>query len=392
MKFKVKILMLFLCVMLFFTIMSRITTNYLMAEISVVRTESMNLEYVNNFEGWVEGKNSQIFLLPKEIFVENIYISKGNSTKVGDKLFSVSPQELDKKLEKLTLEIEKLYYEVERKITDINNSIQKNEVEFNYLKKNEGSTVEIDSEKKKELELVSQELNNLYEQLNGNFSEYIEIEKLSKEKNEYEEIKNRNYTITAPFSGIISDMNVEIGKETTGNEGCTFFNEQNELIFKGKIESDKINNYQLTQKVTIQNLDNNRDLEGEFLISRIKPFKQENMDMYYIEIDIPTSIEVKVDFSNYLIDATKYSKKYNGCIPINSLRIDKNNDYYLLYIDYEDSILGKKMVARKKIVLIEEKNNEYAALKNGEDLSDLEIIMKSERNLNDGDRVRKIDE
>lgn len=392
MKRKFKVLIFFLCSMLFFTILSRITTNYLTAEVNVVRTEPMNLEYINNFEGWVEGKNSEVYLLPKEIFIENMYISKGDSVKKGEPIFSVVSLELDVKLEKLTLEIDKLNYELEQKINNINNNIQKTDLEIQYLKINYESSENSDSEKNKELQLANQELANLYEQLNGNFIEYIEIENLLKEKNIYEEIKNNNYSILSSFSGVISDINVEIGKETNGNENCVYFNDQNQLIFKGKIEADKINNYKLEQKVTVQDLDNNQYLNGEFLVNRIRKFTQENDDMYYIEIDIPESNKIINNFSNYLVDATKYSKKYNDCIPINSLRIDSNNNYYVLYIDYEESILGKRMIARKKVVSIEEKNSEYAALKSGESLNDLEIIMKNERNLNDGDKVRKIDE
>lgn len=61
---------------------------------------------------------------------------------------------------------------------------------------------------------------------------------------------------------------------------------------------------------------------------------------------------------------------------------------YVLVIDEVDSVMGTELRARKVTVTVLEQNESYAALAEGAISSQQEVIISSDKGVDDGSRVR----
>lgn len=88
---------------------------------------------------------------------------------------------------------------------------------------------------------------------------------------------------------------------------------------------------------------------------------------------------------------TQKSEKYASTIPLSALR-EENNKEYILTVEKRDSVLGEEWFAQRTEVTVLDKNETYAAIKEGVINADSTIIISSSRSVEDGDRVREEEE
>ena len=88
---------------------------------------------------------------------------------------------------------------------------------------------------------------------------------------------------------------------------------------------------------------------------------------------------------------TVKSEKYASTIPLSALR-EENNKEYILTVEKRDSVLGEEWFARRTEVTVLDKNETYAAIKEGVINEDSTIIISASRPVDDGDRVREEEE
>lgn len=83
----------------------------------------------------------------------------------------------------------------------------------------------------------------------------------------------------------------------------------------------------------------------------------------------------------------KESQAYQTCIPLSALN-EEQGRYFVYVAEEEESVMGKEMVVRKVNVTVIEKNESYAALTEGALTSDQKIIVNSNKEIQEGSRVR----
>lgn len=88
---------------------------------------------------------------------------------------------------------------------------------------------------------------------------------------------------------------------------------------------------------------------------------------------------------------TQKSEKYASTIPLSALR-EENNKEYILTVEKRESVLGEEWFAQRTEVTVLDKNETYAAIKEGVINADSTIIISSSRSVEDGDRVREEEE
>ena len=88
---------------------------------------------------------------------------------------------------------------------------------------------------------------------------------------------------------------------------------------------------------------------------------------------------------------TQKSEKYATTIPLSALR-EENNKEYILTVEKRDSVLGEEWFAQRTEVTVLDKNETYAAIKEGVINADSTVIISSSRSVDDGDRVREEEE
>ena len=88
------------------------------------------------------------------------------------------------------------------------------------------------------------------------------------------------------------------------------------------------------------------------------------------------------------LEYTKKSQAYPLTVPLSALHLDEKNQSYVLAAEEYASIMGDGMRARKVPVTVLEKNEAYAALAQGTLESSQEIIVSSNKTIEDGSLIR----
>ncbi|MCC8050474.1 MAG: efflux RND transporter periplasmic adaptor subunit [Clostridiales bacterium] len=83
----------------------------------------------------------------------------------------------------------------------------------------------------------------------------------------------------------------------------------------------------------------------------------------------------------------KQSEQYSMLVPVNAIYID-NDETYVLIVQETEGILGTVLEAQKVTVTVLDKNSSYAAI-SATGAVDQDIITQSDREVKDGNRVRK---
>ena len=88
------------------------------------------------------------------------------------------------------------------------------------------------------------------------------------------------------------------------------------------------------------------------------------------------------------LDFSRKSEAYPVTVPLSALHLDSRQQPYVLVAEEYDSIMGTEQRARKVGVTVLEQNESYAALAPGAIGSETEIIVQSDKAVDDGSRVR----
>ena len=79
---------------------------------------------------------------------------------------------------------------------------------------------------------------------------------------------------------------------------------------------------------------------------------------------------------------------YNTCVPLEALRVDSQQQTYVLVLSSTETFLGEQLTAVKRPVKVLDKNATYAALENGAVGAEEEIIISASGIVYEGDVVR----
>jgi len=188
--------------------------------------------------------------------------------------------------------------------------------------------------------------------------------------------------VTSPVSGYIAEIGVEEGNITGGTEkvaiavdGCCIqiyvTKEKAERIEPGDELMVKVGKKNESIAVPVTCIGEMND-EGKVEITGIMPEG---------EYSIGTEV---------IYELTKKTKEYRMTIPITALHSDANGNYYVLVPEENNTVLGDELVARKIAVTVIDKSDTAAAVDGS--LYSVSIISGSNKNIEEGDRVRCVED
>lgn len=200
--------------------------------------------------------------------------------------------------------------------------------------------------------------------------------------NELKNIMEMDGKVTSPVSGYIAEIGVEEGNITGGTEkvaiavdGCCI------QIYVTKEKADRIEpGDELMVKVGKKN---------ESIAVPVTCIGEMN-DEGKVEI---TGIMPEGEYSigtEVIYELTKKTKEYRMTIPITALHSDANGNYYVLVPEENNTVLGDELVARKIAVTVIDKSDTAAAVDGS--LYSVSIISGSNKNIEEGDRVRCVED
>lgn len=424
-------------VMFLFTIVSKAANSLTMARVSVTSPSARKLQYIVNIEGRI-GKNREVPVLSQpDILVKSIFVNEGQRVDKNDMLARLDIadlcgqiKDLKDNIKILKLQNQALYNKVSQDKKRREKEISRAEKDYEYIReknkkavlqaenefikarealrnyknkrKQEGVTraslKAAEEEKKKALmdlkELAKQEekaakraVEDAKEaDVTGKETEInnISIREFEKKLKKLYKLKKQKGRILAPRDGVITAVLVSVGQKTPDTSIFTMTDDRAGLKFAGQVLPEDAKYIKTGDEVTVSTADRE---EGGIEVTSFK------MDESGEFMDIMAILPAKT-FSigeTASIKVVQESAKYPCTIPVTAVYYD-NGKSYVFIVQTEDTVLGKQEVARKMEVNVLEKNDVYAALDASALPDGSRIIADTDRYVEDGSRVRVMEE
>ncbi|MBM6861109.1 HlyD family efflux transporter periplasmic adaptor subunit [Clostridium saudiense] len=406
-KKAVKYLGAFLLIMIGCTILSRFADSL---TIPVIKTEKPKVKTMVDevkASGRVVKNREEKISIIEGLKVEYINVSVGTLIKSGDVLVELNTEDLQKKIDELNENISRdektlarAQEDYNRAIASKNSNVAKVLEEMNKAKKAledyqslpeeekdkvMEESLKSDYESKKSIYASAVEEANDTLDLDRNLQDVKDSLKLDEYYEELEKLQpllDADGKVTSQKEGIVTSVFAENGG-VTSDAIISIADKESGYKFVGQIESAKRTLVKQGQTVSLKL--NSGDYVENLTIEAISK-SDEGTDFLNVTVVLPTGIGEIDDMGEIIISSQ--AKKYSTCVPLAALRQGDNNNYYVLAVSEKETVLGTEKVARKYEVQIEKKDNEFAALKEGSFSRSEQVIISSNKNIEDGDRVR----
>ena len=406
-KKAVKYLGAFLLIMIGCTILSRFADSL---TIPVIKTEKPKVKTMVDevkASGRVVKNREEKISIIEGLKVEYINVSVGTLIKSGDVLVELNTEDLQKKIDELNENISRdektlarAQEDYNRAIASKNSNVAKVLEEMNKAKKAledyqslpeeekdkvMEESLKSDYESKKSIYASAVEEANDTLDLDRNLQDVKDSLKLDEYYEELEKLQpllDADGKVTSQKEGIVTSVFAENGG-VTSDAIISIADKESGYKFVGQIESSKRTLVKQGQTVSLKL--NSGDYVENLTIEAISK-SDEGTDFLNVTVVLPTGIGEIDDMGEIIISSQ--AKKYSTCVPLAALRQGDNNNYYVLAVSEKETVLGTEKVARKYEVQIEKKDNEFAALKEGSFSRSEQVIISSNKNIEDGDRVR----
>lgn len=400
----IKALISFFIIIFILTILSRVADSVTVAVVMVQTPRRGSISHETVIEGNIEASGKNKIKIQEGFRIDTIYAERGQRVAKGDKLLYLDKEEIEKQLSKLRIEIEilelnnqslelqtyeniydeeikKAQIALDRALNDRDINIQINGVELESDKRAvEDAEISLNlAVKQKEKQDAKNE-----EDLSKNENEKKRLElELQMKRNEYKDIEELNKvdnTLYAEEDGIVDEIYVKEGEKTTGGEVISIIDSGAEYIFTGKADAEKAKYVKSGDSVSIK-------LSGKTIFIdnvEIKSIIPEPEDS---TVKITAVIPENSNISHGMRATARHiysTDEYPRTISIGALRSEMGQ-YYVLAVEEKNTVMGKEKTAYRINVEVADKNESLAAISS---VGDAEIIIKSNKPISEGERVR----
>ena len=203
---------------------------------------------------------------------------------------------------------------------------------------------------------------------------------INKNISKLEDIIKNNGVVTAPTGGILAQIGIEEGRTITGGELVSIAVDK--LRFKAEIPKESSNRLSIGDDISIQTKNDKDELSIP-----IESIGFENADGIVEITGTMPGGDYSVGAAVKYVMAKTHLQMYAQTIPIQALRQNTDNSYYVLATEERNTILGDELLTVKRQITLLDKDYTTAAVEGGLSNKD-NIIISSNKNINDGDRVR----
>lgn len=209
-----------------------------------------------------------------------------------------------------------------------------------------------------------------------------ELENLKEELGQLQTLLQNRGEVKAPADGVVKSLSVSTGGQTTGEAAAVLYKLTGEMRMTGMIQKDDLEYVDAGTEVTLKN---SRGLTEEN--ARVLSVQEDASapGSFIITVSVPEgdfAVGENVDFT-----VKKENGPYTCCVPLSAL-YGNPGQQYVFVLDTENTALGEVQTARKVDVTVKEQNETRAALQEGTLSADQKVITGSDREIEDGSRVR----
>lgn len=406
-KKALKSLVAFLFVMIICTMLSRFADSLTIPVITTENPKTKTIVDEVKASGRIVKSREEKISIVEGLKIDYVNVSLGSTIKIGDTLVELNIDDLNNKISELRENVEKEEKTIARAIEDYNKAIEsKNQsvtTALNELNAAEKALNDYAALKDEEKDSMTQEsLNADYENKKAMYNQVVseandttdldrnlqdikdsvDTEKYYKEIEKLQPLIEAKGLVKSDREGIVTSVFAESGG-VTSDTIISIADKNSGYKFIAQIEKDKRSTVKQGQEVALT-LNNSQTVE-KLTIEAIAN-STENPGYLDITVILPVGIGEIDDMGELIISST--AKKYGTCVPLAALRQGENNNYYVLAVSEKETVLGTEKVAKKIEVRVEKKDGEFAAISDGTIARNEQVIVGSNKTVEDGDRVR----
>ncbi len=214
----------------------------------------------------------------------------------------------------------------------------------------------------------------------------ITYEQMELQLEKLEQLKQNGGKVKAPSDGLITKIAIMTGEKTTDTTALLMADLSKGYRFTAELTKEQEEYIGTGDLVTLQGKSKKQKLE-ELPVEAVTA-DEEDETLYHVTVQIPEDSELFELGAGATLTFSQKSEAYPVCVPISALRMDEKNQTYVLVTEQYESVLGTEMRARRVSVTVLEKNESYAALAEGGVTSQQEVIVSSDKAVDEGSRVR----
>ena len=212
----------------------------------------------------------------------------------------------------------------------------------------------------------------------------ITYEQMELQLEKLETLLENQGKVCAPADGLVTGIYIQTGGMTAETTAVLLADLSKGYRFVGEITREQEKYIGAGDLVTLT-ANTGRESFEELPVSVVRA-DEEKEGVYTVTVQLPEdTLELGAAAA---LDFTKKSEVYPVCVPLSALYLDEKNLPYVLVLDEIDTIMGTETRARKVSVTVLEQNESFAALAEGAVGSQEEVIVSSDKSVDDGSRVR----
>lgn len=437
----------FLGIMLVLTLVSRGIYGEKLPRVTAEQPMSMALEHRVEAQGTVKPKRELAVNAPAGLRVQEVFVVPGDRVEAGQALFSldadfIRSQAADKELElrKLELQIVTLEHnlqlaaleknrEMQRAGEDALDAARKAQKELDRAREDEkearrelgehgaeypseeyeqkiweeeqkqlaklaqaaGRSTEDAQEKKEDTQTASaRSLEDALslEQTDAALGLYrMQAEQLQEELEALNSYTKEQRIITAEAPGIVTQVKVMPGEITTQGAALLFADTALPLQFEVLLDQEQKKYAELG--VAGEVVLGNAGVSGKETIPVTVEYLTEPETMpgsFQAVMTLPEGKGALGQGGTFFIE--QRTEVYPCCVPLDALHQDENKRYFVYVLREEETLLGTELAAEKRMVEVLDQNERYAAIQPGTVDAATPLILKADRDLEDGAVVR----
>ena len=381
----------FLSVMAFLTLLSRVVDSYVIPQTSVCNLAEMQLTYELEVKGRVMTKGRRALYCPENLRIENVWVQENDIVQKGDLLFTLDMEELQSKIAQMEQEIHK--YDLQ--IADMKHDSQAQAGLQNFYA---GGTVEGDGN----VPIVTPDQANEavtgsgsgdlglgsggagIEESNAAFIQQMEKKQVEESLQQLYLLREAKGQVCAEYAGSIFTCAISTGSLTSAEPVLIFEDFSQPFQFEGVVGGNQNLFVEEGLEGTLEMGNDDVILEGV----KISKVGEGEEGTYRITAELADGSLSRT--GNAVLGFTKESKRYRKCVPSSALH-EERSGYYVMVVDEEKTILGIRSVVQYVPVTLIEQNDEYAAVE-GNISEDDKIIVDTNKEVKEGKRVRIAEE
>lgn len=433
----------FFTFMLLCTFLSRAADSLTVPLVETSLPSRSPIVHIASGEGRIQADGKVAVTALEGMLVKSIDIKEGEEIQAGDTLFILDTQSIQEKLFKEQLSLQKLQLQLsqyqqdaflgaQRAQEDLETAEERNEQAVRrassdrrkalrklreYSDEYEGDDKDYDEEEEGEqdwkdtdavylslrdayhsaqreyedalnkqeddLRLAKRALQDVQKQENEAKITAIDCQLQQMEVNKLQELLNEEGRVLSPIDGIVSEIAVQTGK-LTSQEGTVMISENSSgFFFTAQMPVSDAKYVSLGDKGSITIAGDQDKITG-CLVEKIQT-----------KADDPAISQVTLRLAQGqggigmagTAQISKKTKDYETCVPLSAIRINENQQKYILTVKETETVLGKEYIAEETVVTIQDQNETTAAVSGPLDRN-TKVIVSSNKNIFAGDRIR----